>query len=81
MRVLHERYMPGADTREPSCCVPVEESGGVVVAGRLELILEDEVSVLSVGDAYYFDGQRPHRVRDPLDHVCAVVSAAARARI
>lgn len=81
MMILHERYAPGADTGESpfrhGCgeCRGSEE-GGVVVAGRLELTVDEQVSVLEPGDAYYFDSRRPHRMRNPFDEECVVVSAA-----
>ncbi|HET7313947.1 cupin domain-containing protein [Salinisphaera sp.] len=74
MMILHERYAPGADTGEPPYQHAAEE-GGVVVAGRLELTVDGEVSILEAGDAYYFDSRRPHRMRNPFDELCVVVSA------
>lgn len=76
MMILHERYAPGADTGESPYQHQAEE-GGVVVAGRLELTVDDDVSVLETGDAYYFDSRRPHRMRNPFDEQCVVVSAVS----
>ena len=76
MMILHERYAPGADTGE-SPYRHVAEEGGVVVAGRLELIVDGDVSILDTGDAYYFDSRRPHRMRNPFDETCVVVSAVS----
>lgn len=81
MMILHERYAPGADTGESLFSHGYHErrsseEGGVVVSGRLELTVGDEVSILEPGDAYYFDSRRPHRMRNPFDKECIVVSAA-----
>lgn len=81
MMILHERYAPGADTGESLFGHGYRErrrseEGGVVVAGRLELTVDDDISILEAGDAYYFDSRRPHRMRNPFDDVCVVVSAA-----
>lgn len=74
MMILHERYAPGADTGE-SLYHHIGEEGGVVVEGRLELIVDGEVYVLEAGDAYLFDSRRPHRMRNPFEEPCVVVSA------
>lgn len=76
MMILHERYEPGADTGEAPYHHQAEE-GGVVVAGRLELTVDGQISVLDPGDAYYFDSRRPHRMRNPFDEPCIVVSAVS----
>lgn len=76
MMILHERYAPGADTGESPYQHQAEE-GGVVVEGRLELTVDGQVSILANGDAYYFDSRRPHRMRNPFDEVCVVVSAVS----
>ena len=76
MMILHERYAPGADTGD-SPYHHVAEDGGVVVAGRLELTVDGEISILGTGDAYYFDSRRPHRMRNPFEETCVVVSAVS----
>ncbi|MEI8608587.1 cupin domain-containing protein [Enterovibrio sp. Hal110] len=37
------------------------EESGIVIEGRLELTVGDDVFVLEAGDSYYFDSNRPHR--------------------
>ncbi|WP_440851353.1 cupin domain-containing protein [Salinisphaera sp. SWV1] len=81
MMILHERYAPGADTGESLYGHGYDErrsseEGGVVVMGRLELTVDDQITVLEPGDAYYFDSRRPHRMRNPFAEPCVVVSAA-----
>lgn len=63
LQMLVERYKPGADTGRELYRHDAEEAG-VVLKGKLELTVEDEVFVLGPGDAYYFDSRRPHRFRN-----------------
>jgi transcriptional regulator with XRE-family HTH domain len=79
MMILHERYAPGADTGQEGeeLYSHEAEEGGIIIEGRLEMTVGDEVRILSVGDAYYFDSRLPHRMRNPFDEVCIVVSAVS----
>jgi transcriptional regulator with XRE-family HTH domain len=79
MMILHERYEPGADTGQEGeeLYSHDAEEGGIVIEGRLEMTVGDEIRVLSPGDAYYFDSRLPHRMRNPFDEVCIVVSAVS----
>lgn len=74
LQMLHEFYEPGRDSGRRMLSHAGEEAG-VVVAGRLELTLGDEVFVLERGDAYYFDSTAPHRFRNIGTTPCEVVSA------
>lgn len=76
VQILHERYAAGSDTGEVMLRHDSEE-GGVVVRGRLEVIVGDQRRVLGPGDAYYFDSRLPHRFRNPGDEECEVVSACS----
>lgn len=76
MMILHERYAPGADTGPDPYSHDAEE-GGVVVQGKLEMTVDGEVRILETGDAYYFDSRLPHRMRNPFDDLCIVVSAVS----
>ena len=74
LQILKERYEPGSDTgRVP--LVHDGEEGGIVIAGRLEVIVDDERRILDPGDAYYFESRRPHRFRCVGAKACEVVSA------
>lgn len=75
LMILYERYASHADTGVPYS--HEGEEGGVVVKGRLEITVGDEVKVLTEGDAYYFNSKIPHRMRNPFDEECIVVSAAS----
>lgn len=73
--MLHERYAPGADTGEAYS--HEAEECGMVVRGRLMVVVGTEERCLAQGEAYYFDSRLPHRMYNPFDEVCEVVSAAS----
>ena len=76
LQILHERFAPGADTGK----IPLRhksEEGGVVIKGRIELTVGDQVRVLETGDAYYFDSTLPHRFRNIGDVECELISACS----
>jgi quercetin dioxygenase-like cupin family protein len=52
------------------------EEAGLVIRGRLEVTVGDQVAVLGPGEAYFFESRVPHRFRNPGDEVCIVVAAA-----
>lgn len=75
MSVMHERYLPGADTGADMLRHEGEE-GGVVVRGRIELTIGGESRVLGPGDAYYFTSAIPHRFRNTGNEPCEIISAS-----
>ncbi|MCE9686484.1 cupin domain-containing protein [Shewanella sp. AS16] len=78
MSVMSETYPPGADTGEEMLKHQGEEAA-MVIAGRLELTVGDEVYLLQAGDSYYFNSESPHRFRNPFDEPCCLVSATTPA--
>jgi transcriptional regulator with XRE-family HTH domain len=74
IQLMHERYQPGADTGAQMLTHEAEE-GGVIIRGRLEVTVGDQVRVLGPGDAYYFDSRIPHRFRNVGSDECEVVTA------
>lgn len=74
LQILKECYQPGADTGKVPL-VHEGEEGGVVLAGRLEVTVDDERRLLGPGDAYYFESRRPHRFRCVGPVPCEVISA------
>lgn len=76
LQILHEHYAPGADTGRVSLRHRGQE-GGVVVRGRIELIVEGTRHILGPGDAYYFESTRSHRFRNPGRETCEIVSACS----
>ncbi|WP_057424894.1 cupin domain-containing protein [Pseudomonas savastanoi] len=75
---LTETYPPGADTGE-EMLVHDDEETGILVEGRLELVVGLDTYVLEAGDSYYFESTRPHRFRNPFDVPARLISAATPA--
>lgn len=74
LQILHERYRPGADTGQSMLSHEAEE-GGIVLQGRLEVTVGNQVRTLSPGDAYRFNSRLSHRFRNTGSEDCIVVSA------
>ena len=74
LQILHERYRPGADTGRSMLSHNAEE-GGVVLQGRLEVTVGEQVQVLAAGDAYLFNSRLPHRFRNTGSEDCGLVTA------
>jgi transcriptional regulator with XRE-family HTH domain len=75
---LDETYPPGSDTGAEMYSHEGEEAG-LLVEGRLELTVGEEVFVLEAGDSYYFDSTRPHRFRNPFEVPARLISATTPA--
>lgn len=74
LQILYERYKPGADTGQSMLSHDAEE-GGIVLQGRLEVTVGEQVQTLSAGDAYRFSSNLPHRFRNTGNEDCLIVSA------
>ena len=74
LQILYETYQPGADTGQ-SMLSHIAEEGGVILQGRLEVTVGEQVRTLSAGDAYLFNSRLPHRFRNTGSDTCVVVSA------
>lgn len=74
IQLMHEHYQPGADTGAQMLSHEAEE-GGVIIRGRLEVTVGDQIRILGPGDAYYFDSRTPHRFRNVGAEECEVVTA------
>ena len=74
LQILYERYRPGADTGQSMLSHDAEE-GGIVLEGKLEITVGEQVRVLSAGDAYRFNSRLPHRFRNTGSEDCVIVSA------
>jgi len=51
----------------------VGEETGLVVTGRMELVVDDQAFVLESGDSFRFDSMRMHRFSNAGDEVCEVL--------
>ncbi|KFN46800.1 cro regulatory protein [Arenimonas metalli CF5-1] len=74
MCILREVMPPGSDTGETMLSHDGEE-GGVIVQGRVEVTVGDQVRVLGPGEAYYFESRQPHRFRNVGPDTAILVSA------
>lgn len=74
LQMLHETYLPGADTGEAMLRHDGEECG-VIVSGCLAVTVGAQEKILYAGDAYYFRSDIPHRFRNTGDMPCVLVSA------
>jgi transcriptional regulator with XRE-family HTH domain len=54
------------------------ELAGIIIEGRLELSIDQERHTLGPGDCFYMESDRPHRLRNPFDQPCRLVSASTR---
>jgi transcriptional regulator with XRE-family HTH domain len=75
MCILREVMPPGSDTGTSMLSHDGEE-GGVVVQGRVEVTVGDQMRVLGPGEAYYFESRLPHRFRNVGDEDAVLVSAS-----
>ncbi|GIU29707.1 MULTISPECIES: cupin domain-containing protein [unclassified Shewanella] len=78
MSVMSETYPPGSDTGIEMLKHEGQEAA-MVIEGRLELTVGDEVFELNEGDSYYFNSDLPHRFRNPYDVPCRIISATTPA--
>jgi len=76
LQILFETYEVGADTGLNMLQHEGEE-GGVILSGRLEVTVGESSRVLSVGDAYYFNSNEPHRFRNAGSQPCTLVSSCS----
>ncbi len=74
MCILREVMPPGTDTGADMLQHEGEE-GGVVVQGRVEVTVGEQVRVLGPGDGYYFESRVPHRFRNIGEEEAIIVSA------
>ncbi len=74
IQLLKECYQPGAGTGRHAMTHEGEECG-IVLHGRLEVTVADQVAVLTAGDAYYFRSDQPHQFRNSGAEPCELISA------
>lgn len=76
IQLLRESYRPGAGTGRHAMTHEGEECG-LVLAGRLHVVVGEQQAVLGPGDAYYFRSDTPHSFRNSGSEVCELVSACS----
>lgn len=75
---LSVTYPPGADSGE-TLLVHEGEEAGILVEGRLELQVGEQLYILESGDSYYLVAGQPHRFRNPFGAPARLISAATPA--
>lgn len=80
MAFMQETYPPGSDTGEESFTHEGEEAG-YIISGQIELTVDGEVYELKAGEGYYFETTLPHRMRNPYDEPCLLVSSLTPAKL
>ena len=76
IQLLKECYQPGAGTGRHELSHEGEECG-IVLSGRLEVTVGEEVAVLGQGDAYYFKSNLPHQFRNVGSEPCELITACS----
>ena len=76
IQLLKECYQPGAGTGRHELTHEGEECG-IVLNGRLEVTVRDEVAVLGQGDAYYCKSSLPHQFRNVGNEICELITACS----
>jgi len=74
LQILYERYQPGADTGQSMLSHNAEE-GGIILHGRLQITVGEQVQNLTAGDGYLFNSRIPHRFHNTGSEECVLVSA------
>ena len=74
IQFLKECYQPGAGTGKHAITHEGEECG-IILSGRLEVTVGDQVAVLKAGDAYYFRSDQPHQFRNAGVDACELITA------
>ena len=73
MQMLKELYPIGASTGKKLLTHAGEEAG-IVLRGRIEVRVGEEVRILKEGEAYYFSSTIPHSFRNVGSQECEVIS-------
>jgi len=74
IQLMTECYQPGSGTGKHAMTHEGEECG-IILSGRLEVTVGDQVAVLGKGDAYYFKSHQPHQFRNSGNQPCELISA------
>jgi transcriptional regulator with XRE-family HTH domain len=74
LQIMHECFAADADTG-PLMLRHEGEEGGIVICGHIELTVDGESQLLTAGDAYLFESNRPHRFRNPSHEPAELISA------
>lgn len=73
LQVLYYRLKPGATSGDAPYSHNSDEECGIVLKGRLEVSVNDEIYLLNPGDAITFDSHLPHAWHNVSDEGCEVL--------
>ena len=73
MQMLKEVYPAGASTGKKLLAHDGEEAG-IIISGRMEISVGEEVRILKEGEAYYFNSTVPHSFRNVGNGPCELIS-------
>ncbi len=76
VQLIKERYQPGAGTGRHALTHEGEECG-IILAGRLQVTVGDQVAILRAGEAYYFKSNKPHNFHNPGNEPCELITACS----
>ena len=76
VQLIKERYQPGAGTGRHALTHEGEECG-IILAGRLQVTVGDQVAILRAGEAYYFKSNQPHNFHNPGNEPCELITACS----
>lgn len=76
IQLIHERYQPGSGTGKHAMTHDGEECG-IILSGRLEVTVGEQIETLSRGDAYYFKSVQPHQFRNTGSESCELITACS----
>ena len=64
LELIWSRFEPGSSSGDSPYNHEAQEAG-IVISGRLELVIGDDVYLLEAGDSFGFDSTIPHRYSNP----------------
>jgi transcriptional regulator with XRE-family HTH domain len=74
IQFIKECYQPGAGTGKHPITHEGEECG-LILKGRLQVTVGEQMEILRPGDAYYFRSSIPHSFANPGGEPCELISA------
>ncbi|MBL8710019.1 MAG: helix-turn-helix transcriptional regulator, partial [Rhodospirillaceae bacterium] len=72
IQVVWSEMGPGGSGGDELYAIPAEEEFVLVIAGRLQMVVAGQETVLAEGDAMTFDPRKPHTFRNPSKSVRTV---------
>ncbi len=74
LQFMREVYPAGASSG-PKMLMHVGEEAGMVIKGKLEVQVGEQIRNLGPGESYYFDSTIPHKFRNRKSEPCELITA------